>query len=138
MAHLRKCIVCGTEYDYCPKCGKNAGEPGWKISFDKEVCKDLMDVVSGYKMGIKNIDDVSTVVNAYGITDYSLYVDGIKSVLNELTPSVKYEEPTPTVKIKKNKKKWFDTIESVDEKVDVELNNEPKEEAPMFEGMSEE
>lgn len=41
----RKCVVCGSEYDYCPNCAKDANKPKWMIRYDKEPCKTIWDTL---------------------------------------------------------------------------------------------
>ena len=124
----RICVVCGAEYEYCPKCGKHSGQPGWKISFDEEACKKLFDVISGYNMNIKTIDDVSAVVEEYNIKDFSKYSDNIKKVLYKTVRISKPVEEAP-VQTKKNRFK---------KSVDIELNESAEKNTDIFEGISEE
>lgn len=60
----KKCVMCGTEYNYCSGCpGKN---PAWKVSFCCEDCKKLYNILASYGMGdiskeeaakqLKNVD----------------------------------------------------------------------------------
>lgn len=134
MANKRECWVCGAVYDYCPKCGKSAGQPGWKINFDEESCKDLFDCVSGYNMKIKTIDDVKKIIDKYNIKDFSKYKEKIKKVLDLTIEKVEVETPvveevvTP-VQNKKNRYK---------KSVDIELNEAVDKKTDMFEGISEE
>lgn len=44
MANNRKCIVCGTEYSYCPSCTQDRKKPKWMSRFDKEDCKDIFEI----------------------------------------------------------------------------------------------
>lgn len=41
MAGKVKCIVCGTEYDYCPNCAEFKDAPSWLAEYDTENCKDI-------------------------------------------------------------------------------------------------
>lgn len=144
MSAKRICVACGTEYDYCPKCSKYANAPKWMWKCDTEVCNELFDAVSAYKMGLKTLEDVRNVVQNNNIIDYSKYSNGIQKTLNELgnAEPIKIE---PVYKSKR-KKKWNDVIEETqvveEPSMDVELNEEitdkPIDEAISFEGISEE
>lgn len=145
MSTKRICVACGTEYDYCPKCAKYAKYPKWMWKCDTEICNELFDVVSAYKMDVKSIEDVKVIVDTYGITDYSKYSDGIQKVLNELVNNTESIDVEPVIKANKKKKKWYDTIEEtpVPISMDVELNDNVVEEPvdnrfDSFEGISEE
>lgn len=128
MANKRNCIVCGAEYDFCPKCNHDLNLK-WKINYDTECCRDLSSVISGYNMGVKTIDDVKYVVGKYDIKDCSKYTEGIQKVIkmvNYSTPTNTpiNEEPAPTKKIKK--KKWFNEPANMDIELNEELNVETK------------
>lgn len=141
MANERICIVCGTQYEYCPKCAKYAHLPKWMWMVDTETCKDLNDVIVGYSIGNKTIDDVKQIVAKHNITDYSKYSKGVQNVLNKISLNSEVIDESVEEKStynKKNKKnKWFKPM-------DIELN-ETKETTEDFvvteaviEGISEE
>lgn len=92
MAKLRFCIFCQKSYSYCPSCSNNS-EPSWKFNFDSEKCHDLYDVIAGYNIGIKKIEDVKAVMDKYNVTDYSEYSEKLQNELKNLnTNSEKVEE----------------------------------------------
>ena len=35
----RICVTCGTTYEYCPKCTKDADKPVWMVALQKNVEK---------------------------------------------------------------------------------------------------
>lgn len=82
MSEKRKCLCCGKEYDYCPNCGK-ASTP-WKFNFDTEACKELFNIISAYNMKIANDDAIQKILDKYSITDFSIYKENIKNILNSL------------------------------------------------------
>lgn len=86
MAKLRRCIFCGNEYEYCNHCKDSAKYPEWKFNFDTEKCHDLYDVIAGYNMGIKTIEDVKSVLDKYEVTDYTIFSKKLQDKLNELVP----------------------------------------------------
>lgn len=97
MAYKRNCYTCGSEYEYCIKCGEFAAQPKWRQMWDTEECKDLWNAISGYNMGIIGVDGIKEVISKYGITDYKKYNKNIEEKLNEIFP-----------KQKKIKKKYMD------------------------------
>lgn len=113
MAKLRRCIFCGNEYEYCNHCKDSAKYPEWKFNFDTEKCHDLYDVIAGYNMGIKTIEDVKSILDKYEVTDYSIFSKKLQDKLNELVPqeekktevveSEKKEDNFVSRKMKKNK-----------------------------------
>lgn len=87
----RKCKCCGKSYDYCPNCGKSSSKP-WMFSFDTEVCKELFNAVSAYNMKLIKEDGIKNIVDKYSITDFSIYKDDIKNLLNNLSKASKPEK----------------------------------------------
>ena len=87
----RKCKCCGKSYDYCPNCGKSSSTP-WMFSFDTEACKELFNAVSAYNMKLIKEDGIKNIVEKYSITDFSIYKDDIKNLLNNLLKTSKPEK----------------------------------------------
>lgn len=79
----KTCLCCGKTYNYCPNCGKNTSSP-WMFNFDTIACKELFNAVSGYNIGTIKEDGVKEIIDKYSISDYSVYRDGIKKVLNKI------------------------------------------------------
>ena len=46
MAHLRNCILCGTEYDYCPRCDET--RPTFYLKYCGENCRDISLILNRY------------------------------------------------------------------------------------------
>ena len=90
MSEKRKCLCCGKEYDYCPNCGK-ASTP-WKFNYDTEACKELFNIISAYNMNLVKENRVIDILNKYSITDFSIYRDNIKDVLNKINTETKKVE----------------------------------------------
>ncbi|MCQ2147443.1 MAG: hypothetical protein MJZ16_08000 [Bacteroidales bacterium] len=45
---MRKCVVCGTEYEYCPTCYRDKFKPKYMLTIHSENCKGIWDVMSAY------------------------------------------------------------------------------------------
>lgn len=84
MAKLRSCIFCGKTYEYCNHCKQNSNSPAWMFNFDSEKCHDLYDVIAGYNIGIKKIEDVKATMDKYNVTDYSEYSEKLQNELKNL------------------------------------------------------
>lgn len=50
---MRRCTVCGKEYEFCPQCRLSV-EPEWLARYDKEDCMVLDGIFSGYICGLKD------------------------------------------------------------------------------------
>lgn len=99
MAKERHCIFCGSTYEYCPHCGHYNNEPEWKFNFDSEKCHDLYEVIAGFNMGIKTIEDVKETLNKYNVTDYSIFSKKLQDALDKIVPQKEEEEPEVEKKI---------------------------------------
>ena len=53
MAHKRNCKICGTEYEYCPKCDDN--KPTFYINYCSENCRDIALITN--KHAFKHLTD---------------------------------------------------------------------------------
>ena len=51
MSNKRKCLMCETEYKYCPYCRDFDQQPRWKTTFDREECKNVYNILAGYYAG---------------------------------------------------------------------------------------
>lgn len=81
MDNKRKhCLACGKEYTYCPRCDGDNKTP-WMRTFDCPACRDIVNAVSGFNMGILKLTDVKDVLEKYKIEDVSVYNAEIKDVL---------------------------------------------------------
>ena len=96
MANTRKCIICGTQYDYCPHCGK---DPAWKTVYDTDVCRQVGNIVSAYNMKIMSKERAMNEINSLNIRDFSKFEEKVSKVLTEITEVPKVEEPTPTPEV---------------------------------------
>lgn len=104
MAKERKCIFCGSTYEYCNHCKNNDKYPAWMFNFDTEKCHDLYEVVAGYNMGIKTIEDVKSVLDKYEVSDYTIFSKKLQDKLNEVVPQKKEEKIEPEKSQIPNKK----------------------------------
>lgn len=133
----RICKACGSTYDYCPKCQKYAHLPQWMWRCDTEECNDIFESLSAYNMGVGSQDEIKRVIEKYGITDYSKFVDSIANKLKALFP---------TEKPRRNKKKEMDIDLITEEEVtilkptivDESVVENVVVDEPVIEGISEE
>lgn len=92
MAETRKCIICGTQYNYCPHCGK---DPSWKLMYDTEECRQVGNIVSAYNMKVMSKERAMNEINNLNIRDFEKFDEKISKVLTEITTVPKVEEPAP-------------------------------------------
>ena len=48
---IRRCVVCGSEYKFCPRCNEDADKALWYFTFCAEQCKNIYNITSGYEDG---------------------------------------------------------------------------------------
>lgn len=91
----RKCKCCGKEYEYCGHCGQSGKEESWRNLCDTKECREILNIVSAYNLGLVGIEKVTALVSDYGIKDTSDYLDGVRTVLDLATPKAPVEEERP-------------------------------------------
>lgn len=51
----RICVACGTTYEYCPKCTKDADKPVWMVAFHTEECRKVYNITKGLESLSKHL-----------------------------------------------------------------------------------
>ena len=130
MSKERTCIFCGKTYQYCPNCRDFSSYPQWMVNFDTDKCHDLYNVIAGYNVGIRKIEDVKAVLDKYNVTDYSIFTKDLQEKLFN-DSSEKKEE----VKIESNDKPKEEikeeTADELEEEAKEEVDDKPKEEVKV-------
>ena len=95
MAHERNCIVCGKQYNYCPKCAQYSNMEKWHIEYCSEQCKNTYSTINKYTF--KHIDKemAKTLLEGNGITNNSNLIPRWKEIVNDI---LKTEEKKTVVK----------------------------------------
>lgn len=57
---LRTCYVCGTQYNYCPRC---SDDPKWKFVYCCENCRDINYTIDKYKAGVATADEANDIMS---------------------------------------------------------------------------
>lgn len=106
MANKRQCKICGSTYEYCPRCRQYENLPTWKINYCSEGCKAIYEVVNSYSF---NHIDANQANNMLAILDTDKVInDGVKAYIDEIKAAIVVEE-----KPKKKKKNYVDDIVEV-------------------------
>lgn len=53
MAHIRKCVLCGSEYDYCPRCDET--KPTFYLKYCSDNCNNISLILN--KFAFKHLTD---------------------------------------------------------------------------------
>lgn len=84
MGYKRICHTCGKEYEYCPNCSAFNSQPKWRANWDTEECKDIWNILVRYNTEGLDAARVKSVLNSYGVTNYSKYSSPIASQLKKM------------------------------------------------------
>lgn len=87
MGFKRICHTCGKEYDYCPNCAAFDSLPKWKANWDTEECKDVWNILVRYNTEKLSAARVKSVLDSYGVVNYSKYSSPIASQLKKIISS---------------------------------------------------
>lgn len=97
---MRKCVVCGKEYEFCPTCAETVDEPTWKLMFHNANCREIYNISTAYLA--KKITKEEA-IERYGKTDLSvrdnITTDFLQEGLNECLSSEKKEEKVETKEV---------------------------------------
>lgn len=88
MNKKKKCIVCGNEYDYCPRCAAYASLPTWKNEFDKEDCKNLYYLINKYVFKHIDANEANDEIEKLNV---NVSNNEIKQVIDEIKANVQKE-----------------------------------------------
>lgn len=110
----RNCVICGSVYEYCPRCRQYDSLPKWKINYCSEGCKNIYDTINKY--AFKHI----TAKEAYEVVG-NINTKIINDEVNLLISEIKEKcEPKDEIKPKKKKKYFEDVVETTDESVNLD------------------
>lgn len=115
MANLRKCIICGNTYEYCPNCAqKSKANERWRLLYCEENCKGVSDVVNQYGHNHLTELEAQEKLSLYNLSNRDNYAENVKKVLDKIF-AVKNEEPvsvieTPRPSFKSKKKNRRENI----------------------------
>lgn len=113
MSYKRSCLMCGTEYEYCPYCRQFDRQPKWRTLFDREECKKLHDVTSHYLINDLSKEEAMKKISAIDLKDVKL-TSPVQKVVDEIM-QVSTEEL----------KEFHDLVDESDEVMDVVKNVQP-------------
>ncbi len=95
----RICVTCGTAYEYCPKCSKDADKPVWMVAFHTEECRKVYNIIARY-----NTTDLSKEDAKKELSDIVSHKVSFSAPIQEKIDEIMKEETVqakPTVKRRK-------------------------------------
>ena len=104
--HERKCVVCGAEYKYCPKCSAYKNMERWHINYCSNKCKDTFNILNPYAFKHIDLETAKEELKKIGINKESVLLGEYNTILDEIySRSKKNDRVEPKkVEIKKKEK----------------------------------
>lgn len=81
---VRKCIVCGTEYEYCNRCSSHATKPTWMALYHDDNCRNIMNIASEYMAGNITKADAKSQLDKCDLTNKKNFKDSVAMAVNEI------------------------------------------------------
>ncbi len=100
MASVRKCLVCGSKFEYCPHCGKDKINR-WKTTYCSEKCRDIFNVCYNFESHNISQEDAYNKLIEFNINAIDVQksikgsVEKIMAVTKVEPVVVAEEEPSP-------------------------------------------
>ena len=80
----RTCIICGSSYVYCPKCGNGDKAETWRYLYDTELCNNIFNVLSSYTHGHIKKAEAKDKLEALKIPKNMKFKTDIKDQIDEI------------------------------------------------------
>lgn len=109
MAHERKCMICGKEYRYCPRCDEFKSMPTWMLEFDGENCRKIYyDIVNPFAFKHITKEEAAERLKACDLSKKDSFKPEIKAIIDRLISApVAVENKDDKEKKETSKKKPF-------------------------------
>lgn len=112
MAHIRKCTLCGSEYDYCPRCDKT--KETFYLKYCSENCKDIALVINKAAFNVITKEEAAEEFAKYDLSK----LDSYKEVTREFVKGIVQPVEAPKEEVeeveskfeRKNKRKIVNEI----------------------------
>lgn len=129
---LRKCIVDGTEYEYCSSCGSSKKQ-GYSVLFCCENCKNVFVICQDYNVGKINIAKAKEELKKCDLSKIDTFEKSTKAIIEKILGNVKVADKTEIKEEVKEVTKIEKTIEKkVEEKADEVTSEKDSKEKKFF------
>lgn len=89
----KKCVICGTEYEYCSSCSEKKHLPTWKNSFCSENCKIIYDTCVKYSMGNLEKEEAASILRSCDLSKRNKFTPSTKRLVKEILAQPKKAKP---------------------------------------------
>lgn len=87
MNKMKKCILCGKEYEYCPKCSsKNL--PRWMSLYDSDNCRKIFNLASDYYGG-DTMEELKQQIKECDLSEVDKYSEDIQKAIAAIKAATK-------------------------------------------------
>lgn len=117
----RTCIICKTQYYFCPNCHTDADKPTWYFIFDGENCHDIYEICTQYRDQIIDAKTAYDRMSKCDISKMDNFADSTKAQIKEI---MNYKE-SKVEKVQENK---VETKSEIKENIKSEIKSETKSE----------
>lgn len=80
----RTCIICKTQYHYCPNCGADAGKPTWYFIFDGQNCHDIYEVCTQYRDKEIDAETAYNLISKLDLSKMENFAESTKLQIEEI------------------------------------------------------
>ena len=80
----RKCILCGTEYEYCQTCAKDYDKPIWYRNFHDENCRTIFYVLADYSAGNLSKDEAAEKLSGCDLSKKYTWSEKNQKILSDI------------------------------------------------------
>lgn len=94
----RECIICKTQYHYCPTCGEDSSKPTWYHIFDGQNCHDIYDVCTKYRDKEINAEEAYGLISKLDISKIKSFAESTKLQIEEIIKLHEKSDIKPAVK----------------------------------------
>lgn len=105
--NTKHCIICGTEYNYCPNCGSSDTYPRWMYAFHSENCVNVWAVINDYKTGVLTKEQAKDELKSLDLSKKDSFAIKYKTVIDEIMGGT--PEPVPTKKMYNNSESKYES-----------------------------
>ena len=60
---MRKCVLCGKEYEYCPNCPKDSRKPLWHKLYHSENCRNIFEALNNYNFKLATKEETQEILS---------------------------------------------------------------------------
>lgn len=65
---MRKCVLCGKEYEYCPSCPKDKSKALWHKLYDSENCRNIFTALNDYSFKLVTKEEAKELLSKCDLT----------------------------------------------------------------------